>query len=359
MPRAIHQFVPMLHLGDAVGRHTLGLQAELRGRGIESEIYVELEDPETAARTRLVDEEAPEAQSDALFVYQFATASRVADRLAAAKVPLAVNYHNVTPPECFAPWDNGLARHQVTALGQLATLAGVAGLGVAVSQFNRTDLEKAGFADTAVVPPIGAHEAPATGRVSGAPARRTGARWLAVGRIAPNKALEDAIAALLAYRIRHDPQAELTIVGKPALGVYADALRRYAVSLGLGRAVHFRGKLGDDELVRAYGEADVLVVTSVHEGFCLPVVEAMASDLPVVAYRQGALPEVLGSAGVLLDTKHPLAWSDAVRRLQVEEGWRSRVVEAGRTRLPELGLERAAGDLADLLTSEARFAGRS
>jgi len=130
---------------------------------------------------------------------------------------------------------------------------------------------------------------------------------------------------------------------------YADALRRYAAELGLGDAVHFAGKVDDADLREAYRTSDVLVVASEHEGFCLPVVEAMAEGLPVVAHRRGALPEVLGDAGVLLDGKDPEVTADAVHRLQTDDRWRAAVVTAGHRRLPALGLADAATRLVSLL----------
>jgi glycosyltransferase involved in cell wall biosynthesis len=344
----IHQFVPMLHAGDAVGRHTAALQALLAERGFASEIYVELDDPETADRTRPAAAYPGEAAPGDVVVYQFATASDLAGLLAARPEALIVNYHNVTPPELFAPWDNTLARHQVRALGELAQLAGRAVLGVAVSEWNRADLVAAGYAATAVVPPLVDLPAAAPSGGGGGRPRHPGGRWLAVGRLAPNKSVEDILAALLLTRAGPDPLAELTVIGKPAVPAYAEALRSYAAELGIAAAVHFVGHVDDDALARAYAGADVLLVTSEHEGFCLPVVEAMARDLPVVAYRQGALPEVLGDAGVLVDEKDPATLTEAVRRLGADAGWRAAVVAAGRARLAALDVGRAGTALVDL-----------
>ncbi len=349
---AIHQFVPMLHRGDAVGQHTLGVQAELSSRGIDSAIYVELDDPETSSLTKAAARYPDDARPGDVLVYQFATASDLAGWLAARAETLVVNYHNVTPAPLFAPWDNELARHQVRAHLELDGLAARSALGVAVSELNRVDLERAGFAATAVVPPIVALSSTGRGATEGGERpRRKGARWLAVGRLAPNKAVEDAVAALLAYRALHDPAAELSVVGRPAVASYSTALRRYAAELGLAEAVHFAGKVDDQALISAYESADVLVVTSEHEGFCLPVVEAMAHRLPVVAYREGAVPETLGDAGVLVEAKDPVTLADAVGRLQNDGGLRDSVLAAGDRRLPALGLDRAGARLAELLVA--------
>lgn len=354
---AVHQFVPMLHEEDAVGRHTMAVREELRRRGVDSEIFVETVDPATAADSRPAEEYLATAGPADVVCYQFATASDLAPRFAAHPGRVVLDYHNVTPPELFASWDNGLARHQVAALAQLDLLAPTAVLGVADSEWNRSDLVARGCPATAVVPPVvklatGVPRAvpPAAVTPAGLSPRpgRSGALWLSVGRIAPSKALEDAIAALFAYRARYDPEAKLLVVGRSALPSYDRALRGYAADLGLAGAVRFAGPVDDAVLSSAYKEADALVVTSDHEGFCLPLVEAMAHGLPVVAYRQGAVPEVLGGAGVLLDEKDADTVADALFGVR-RAGERDRLAAAGYARLAELDLGRAAARLVDLL----------
>ncbi len=394
----VHQFVPMLHREDAVGQHALAVQALLRARGVPSEVYVELPDPETVHLTRPVASYPEHAAPGDVLVYQFATPSPMARWLAGRDEVLVVNYHNITPPECFAPWDNLLARRHVAARDELSALAGRARLGVAVSEFNRADLVAAGFAETRVVPPVvhllgpgdaatpsatvareGADSHPevepetkgeaegeiwgSTGRGPGgnAPARpgSTGSRWLTVGRLAPNKAVELVVEALLVHRVRHDAGATLSVVGRPALASYARALHAFVAELGLAGAVRFEGRLGDDALRHAYRSSDVLVVASEHEGFCLPVVEAMAHDLPVVARRRGAIPEVLGDAGILVDAPGPFALSDAIAEVVGDPGVRHGLVDAGRRRLATLALADAGAQLVELLLSVRAPAGRA
>jgi glycosyltransferase involved in cell wall biosynthesis len=349
----IHQFVPMLHVGDAVGRHTLALQASVRAGGVESQIFVERDDPDTSALTVAARHYPEVATAGDLLVYQFATESALVPWLVARSEPLVVNYHNVTPPELFAPWDNALARAQLRAQGQLRLLARRALLGVAVSEFNRADLVAAGLGPTVTVPPIMDPLPRQAGRVpepaAGVARPRAGARWLVVGRLAPNKAVEAAVDALFVHRRRFDPEATLTVVGKPALAGYAAALADHVAALGLAHAVRFAGRVDDAGLAEEYGRADVLVVTSEHEGFCLPVVEAMAYGVPVVAYRQGALPEVLADAGVLVAGKDPFDLARAAHRVCADPGRAADLVDRGRRRLAELHLDDAGERLGTLL----------
>jgi len=350
---AIHQFVPMLHHGDAVGRHTLRLREVMAARGIRSQIYVELDDPETVSETRPFASYAQEAESGDVLIYQFATASAIASWLQARPEPLVVNYHNVTPPDLYAAWDNGMARHQLRAQSELRALAPRAALGLAVSSFNESELREAGFGRTAVVPPA-AMVPTGSGARSGAPApERPGARWVAVGRLAPNKAIEFAVMGLLVTRRHHDPAATLEVVGRPVVPSYTAALQRFIDELGLHDAVIFSGALSDAELAAALADSDVLVVTSQHEGFGVPVIEAMTLGLPVVANRIGALPEVIGDGGLLVDTTDPCALAGAVARMLGEPGLKETLGEAARRRVAALDLPSAGERAVDLVAALA------
>jgi len=348
----IHQFVPVLHSGDAVGRHTLCLRDAIAARGIESRIYVDMSESGTRDQTSPVLDYPAQAVAGDVLLYQFATASPMASWLATRGERLVVNYHNITPPELLAPWDNHLALGQVRAQAELGLLVQRTALAVADSHYNRDHLVAAGFAETAVVPPSAAlaPEIIAAGARTGKRATRSvGARWLCVGRIAPNKAIEDIIAALLVTRVHHDAAATLSVIGKPATASYVDALHRYVASLGLSDAVSFGGHAGDATVAAAYAQSDVLVVTSEHEGYCVPVVEAMTVGLPVVAFRQGALPEVLGAAGVLVDSKDPYTLSSTIGAVLSDATLRATLAREAARRVAELDLATAADRFVSLL----------
>jgi glycosyltransferase involved in cell wall biosynthesis len=354
----IHHFVPVLHRGDAVGRHTLRLRDATRGRGVPSEIFVDTIDDDTADETVAVLAYPDVAAPGDVVVYQFATASALAPWLAGRSETLVVNYHNVTPPELMAPWDNHLALGQLRAQGDLRLLAPRTALAVADSAYNEAHLAAAGFTTTTVISPSAALHTESADR--GASAHRSvggagrGARWLAVGRVSPNKALESTIAALAVAHAQGDVGATLRVIGKPATDSYVKALHRYVAELGLADAVQFGGHAGDATVAAAYAEADVLVVTSEHEGFCVPVVEAMSAGLPVVAFDRGAVPEVLGGSGVLVSDKDPFALAAAIATLLGDAVRRTALIEGGRRRVAELDLDSATNRFVDLLVRLAR-----
>jgi glycosyltransferase involved in cell wall biosynthesis len=171
--------------------------------------------------------------------------------------------------------------------------------------------------------------------------------------MAPNKAIEDVVTALLVARSTSDPDATLDIVGKPVVASYTDALHRFVAEAGLDTAVTFRGHAADNDLAAAYARADVLVVSSEHEGFGVPLIEAMSVGLPIVASPSGALPEVVGQAGVSVDTKDPWALAATIAELLSDGERCAALAAAGRAQLVQLDLDTAGDRLIDLVCSVA------
>jgi glycosyltransferase involved in cell wall biosynthesis len=350
--RGVHLFVPMLHRFDAVGEHTRALRRRLTEEGIASRIYTELPDPSTAEETRPYLAYAEDAEPGDVLVYQFATESVMARWLAARPEPLVLNYHSATPPGYFIPWNNGIARLQVQSLLELSDIAPHADLGIAVSAFDMAELQAAGCTSTVVIPvanvaypPIEPDPATVERLEEERRARGTGASWLSVGRLAPNKGHQNVVAALFVARMTTDPGAHLTLVGAPSEPNYAHALRRYANSLGLGEAVDFVSGIDDATLAAYYRASDVLVMLSDHEGFGVPLIEAMAHGTPVVAYDAGAVAEILGDAGILLENKHPRHVASAIHRLLANPAEAARLAARGRERVEALDLQNAGNRL--------------
>jgi glycosyltransferase involved in cell wall biosynthesis len=327
---AVHQIVPTLSPGDAVGRHTLAVRGALRGAGLSSEIFTDDLSPALTGEARPLDALPVPGTPGMALIYQCSIGNEVVDRLVARPEPLIVDYHNLTPVAHLLRWAPDMAHLVGWGRGQLGDLANRAVLGLGDSAFNTEDLVAAGFGRTAVVPILMSiadlrHPHPPR-------ADRPGRRWLFVGRIVPNKAQHDIVLALAWHRAVHDPTAELHLVGSDAAPAYTVALRELIDSLGLGDAVRITSGLDDAALAREYAEADVFVCLSDHEGFCIPVLEAMANDVPVVAYASSALPETVGSGGLLLPAKDPALVSAAVHRVATDHPLQATLVANGRAR---------------------------
>ncbi len=326
----VHQFLSTFEPG-AVGMHTILARDALRAAGHTSEIWA-LQIHPAYAGTGARPAETFHGPAD-LLVYQMAIGSSVAEIVRARAEPLVVNHHNLTPWRLLVGWEPAAAHGVALGIAQLHALAARAALGLAVSHYNEADLIEAGYQHTAVVP-ILVDLARFDVVAPDATVSRGGpTTWLFVGRLARNKAQHDIVKALAAYRRFHDPTARLVLVGGGVDEPYGRALRRFVHALDLDDAVTFAGAAPAEALVAHYEAADVFVVCSEHEGFCVPLLEAWHFGLPIVAYAAAAVPETLGEAGVLLGVKDSCTVANAVHHVVGDAALRRRLVDAGRARL--------------------------
>jgi glycosyltransferase involved in cell wall biosynthesis len=345
---AIHQFIPSFTAGSAVGTHALQVTAVLREMGIDTRTWVG--ESRGVPRREVSSYRRFRGASDpnAFLLYQLSTGSLMADFVQQRPEPKIVNYHNVTPASYMDPWEPLLVPELVEGRHQLTRLAPVTDLGIGVSEYNTTEMEDAGYAKASVAPfladydQLGGVSDPAVEERLRRAKAGGGADWLFVGRVSPHKCHHDVVKAFAAYRRVYDPRARLWFVGGSASHLYLTTLGKYAAALGLADAVHLVGSVPQSTLVAHFRTADVYVCLSEHEGFCVPLLEAMWHAVPVVAYRAAAVPETLGDppAGVLLDDKTPSMVAAAVHRVVTDEAVRDQLVAAGRRRVEHYSIVR-------------------
>jgi glycosyltransferase involved in cell wall biosynthesis len=309
--RRLDQLLGALHAADAVGDEARSIQALLRREGFASEIYAGRVDTALAAEARPL-QEAPGGPC----LYHFAPGSPATAAALAGGGPLGIVYHNVTPASFFARWSPEAARLSACAPEELRRLAPASRVAVAHSEFSRADLQAAGFSRAEVVPfPVAAPRArptPVLERMwrDGRPT------FLCVGRVVPNKRLEDALAAFAAYQRRHEPRSRLLVIGETdSCAPYARALAGVASSLGVTDAV-FCGRASEADLAAAWSAADAMLFLSAHEGYGVPVVEALQRGVPVIARDAGAVRETLRGGGVLVEDASPAATADLMAAVQ-------------------------------------------
>lgn len=354
---AVHQFISTLAPGDAVSHHTLEVRRLLRDLGLESEIYARQRLYEMNARARpFRDYDGRRAPGETMLLYQAAIGSVIADFVARRPEGKIVNYHNLTPPEYFLVWEPHVAMELEVGRRQIAGLAADAVAAVCDSSFNEADAKAMGYERTAVAPILldlsgfdGEVDAATLDRLAAAK-HQGGADWLFVGRLAPNKAQHDLVKALAVNRRIYDPRARLHLVGGPSSETYGRALRGYVAALDLDGVVTLSGSVPQAVLAAHYQAADVFVCASEHEGFCIPLLEAMHHRVPVVAYRAGAVPETLGGAGLLVGRKDAATLAGAVARVLDDRDLRGRLVDAGTERIAEFVLDRSRARFREVLS---------
>jgi len=347
MTRAVHQLLPDFAFGDAIGAITLQTQAMLRELGFASEIYADVIDERRLHAARRAEQLQDDLRDGDAVVYHLSIGSRLAYTVAALDVPVMILYHNITPPAYYQSTNPRVAVRLQQGREELAMLVPRVALCAGVSAFNVEEMRLLGARRTAVIlPPVDLQ------RLRPRPSQPRQPLLLFVSRVAPNKRHDDLIRTLAALRATVQPDTRLCIVGRTTdTEDYVAALRRLADDLGVAGAVEWAGRLDDAAVGDLYARAAVFVCASEHEGFCVPLLEAMAFDVPVVAYAGGAVPDTLGGAGILLRHKDPLLWAGAVDRILRDAPLRTSLVAAGRRRLRDFAPDAVRARLAAALKS--------
>ncbi len=356
-PVAVHQFVPTLNPHDATGTHTLRLREALRRAGWRSEIFAEAIHDDLAGSAYKHWSYPEHAARGDVAIYQFTTSSPVAAYLAEHHLPLILDFHNFTGPEHFTGWEPHNVVRATRAAEELATLAPRAELGLAKSEFSRQELRRAGCRRSVVVPVLadyGRVLAPPDPRVAAELARARaagGADILFVGRVVPSKGQHELIKALWAYRRLYDRPARLHLLGGTSSYEYAKALLGFVADLGLTGAVRIAGEVSDASLAAHYAAADVFLSLSAHEGFGVPLVEAMVAGVPVVTRGVGAVPDTVDAAALVLRADDHAYVAAALHRACTDERLRAVLVAAGRRRAAALSGDAAAEQIVEAVAS--------
>lgn len=352
---AIHQFLPTFADRDAIGSHVMQTQRLIRSLGLASEIYSEDIHPEMRSRGHPFADLSASANKTTGLLYHASTGCRNFDSLLSWEGPFFVDYHNITDPAFFERWSPGASDNMRLARRQLAQLAPRCDVAVAHSQFSAEELTAIDFPSPAVVPILldftqfdGPPDRRRLGRLKKA-AEQGGAHWLYVGRVAPNKCHHDLIGAFAVYQAAFDPQARLSLVGGATSESYWAALESLCRELELRASVEFADTVSPGDLLAFYRSADLFVSMSEHEGFGVPLLEAMHVGVPVVAYGAAAVPETVGEAALLLGTKDPVAVAVAARRALTDPELKAGLVKAGHARVDELSLENTRRMMLDAL----------
>lgn len=334
----INQWVPAAHKGDAIGDSARRMRALLRSMGHDSEIFALTIDDDL--RHDIQPFSDPAAKRGDVTIFHFALPSPMSAAFATLSHGRILQYHNVTPARFFAPYAPSLFRLASIARDELAGLASVCDLALGDSEYNRRELEDLGFTRTGVLP-----IAVNTDRLTNAPRHPVLedilddglVNFLFVGRIAPNKKIEDHIRLAEQYKRYIDAYYRFIFVGRYDVvpQYYATIRALLSEYKMLEDRFIFAGPVPDVELAAYYRASSVYVSLSEHEGFCVPLVEAMAMDVPVLAYSAAAVPDTLGGAGVQFAPKDLEYAAELLGMLAFEDSPREEVLAGQRRRLQD------------------------
>lgn len=269
---------------------------------------------------------------------------------------LILVYHNISPAEAFVPYEPGFAglldagRRDLTLLRSRVTMA------LCDSAYNAAELIALGYGDVRVSPliidPRSLQDIPTDeGTANHLDKMITGPTALFVAQILPHKRHELLVQAFHVLATYLLPEAHLIMVGSPRLPRYAQAVQRQIAELGLHRA-WVTGAVAQDTLRAFYERADLFVTASDHEGFCVPLLEAMSFDVPIVARATSAIPETLGGAGMLVDPDDgPLVIAEAWATMLTDTEQRTELIAKGAARVRDFNPDDARAQVLQHLIS--------
>jgi glycosyltransferase involved in cell wall biosynthesis len=327
-PRRVHQLLATLSYGDAIGNEALAIQRHLRAAGFESDIFSEGVHPRVAHLARPLWEYRQVSSPETVCLFHFSIGGAAGPLIFHAPDRLAIIYHNITPPEWFVGYHRLLTQLCHHGRRELAAFAKRTELALGDSEFNRQELEHAGYRRTAVLPIV--LDLSVYARPTSPMVRRLydddRTNVLFVGRVIPNKKIDDLIRVFAIYQKFIEPRSRLLVVGDlRGQERYADALQAMVDRFRLSEVV-FTGHVDHDELLAYYRLADVFLCLSEHEGFCVPLIEAMQFELPVMAFDAGAVADTLRGGGILLKHKPPEEVAELLDLLVKDQRLRSAVL---------------------------------
>ena len=352
--RAIHQIVAGYANGDAISNEVRVMRALFRSWGYESQVYSEQKRilPELRGEARDLVASRGDFRPEDVVLLHLSIGSDVNDIFQTLPGRKAILYHNITPPEYFRGVQDQTAHMLARGRQQAQALAGSAAVVMADSRFNAEEIAAMGHANPHVLPLVLDFS-----MLRAKPDRRILRQYrdgmvniLFVGRCAPNKKIEDLLNAFYYFQRYVQPASRLIHVGS-----YAGMEQYHALLLTRMRELQLKnvelvGSVRQDELNAYYDVSRAFLCLSDHEGFCIPLLEAMTHDLPVVAYGVGAVPETLDGAGVLMHEKRFDLIAETLGRVAEDESLRTAILKGQRARLARYEKLNLADDLRRFLS---------
>ncbi len=348
--REIHQLVHTLSYGDAISGEVFALQRCFKELGFKSEIYAINVNPRYKGLALDYREFDPEFNSEVILHYSLGSPLNDLYRKL-AKASRGLIFHNLTPSKWFEGVNPRIVHDIEQGARELPELCAISSRLIADSRFNANEISSYGENISVLELPIDPvrWDLEANPGISSLLASDPGIHLLHVGRLAPNKCVEDIIKTFHFLHHYIEKRSRLWLVGIDIdTELYSFSLKRLAKQLEVDKVVNFCGCMADSEIKALYQGASAYLCMSEHEGFCLPVVEAMHFGLPVVAYASSALPDTIKDGGILVKEKKYPEIAELINRLCKDMELRNKVVQSGKARVAELSYDNFKKQVAQL-----------
>lgn len=332
----IINMIPILAFGDAVGNDALAVHRCLKKAGYDSIIAADHVDERLGGDIAVSVDDLSFIKQEDIVIYHLSTGHRLNERFGALACRKIVKYHNITPPDFFFGYEKETVKACIAGYKEAAELSGKPEFAFADSSYNKSELRALGYeCEIEVLPILIPFE-----DYKKEPDREVMEKMddgltniIFTGRVVPNKRQEDIIRAFYFYQKYYNPRSRLILAGNHELiPAYYESLKEYMKALGVKNVI-FSGHIKFPAILAYYKSADLFLCMSDHEGFCVPLLEAMFFDVPIVAKNTTAVGETLGGSGVLLPDGEPEMAAGIMNRILTDEPLRKKVLENQRERL--------------------------
>lgn len=350
--KAIHQFHSGSAYGDAVTNSLLFMRSLLRELGFNSIIYVEHVAPALAHELEHFSNYVPSDDS-AIFLHH--SMGHDLDKWVQNLDGIIwLIYHNITPPHFFDK-KSPFKHYAQKGLQQLQSFKPKIKAAIAVSPFNAQNLHDIGYDNVEIIPVLfdvnAFKKRPWNDALVQAQSQIP--TIVFVGRIAPHKKQLELvrIAAFLKASI-NDPFQLILIGGYSDTEAYIAQIHEEIATHHLNGYVRLTGKISEEDLYAWYRAADVFVCMSEHEGFCVPIIEAMAFDVPVIALNNSNLEHTLGEGGILVRDNNPAAIAALIKLLLNNRPLRRNILMAQQKHIQSFDRSHILQQLANFLQKQ-------
>ena len=349
--QGIHQILVTMETKDAISNEAITIKNILKKMGYNSQIYAQIINPELKYKVRKYTDYKKHGPND-IIIYHHSIGIDFLDLIKNLDCKVIMIYHNITPPEFFLGINEKLACLCRLGIHQLEELKNLVNVVVTKSEFSKNDLVKLGYQNVQVMSMLldkkKYEKEPIKNFIS---KYQNSINILHVGRLTKHKQVDEIIKIFHYYNDKINPNSNLFLVGRPVnfSDMYYLSLKSLVKKEKI-KNVHFITNADDKKLITYYSLADVFITMSQHEGFCVPLVEAMMFKVPIIANNSSAIPYTLGEGGVLINNETYEEVAKIIEKITDDKTFRNQLIVKQSHQYQKLYLKDNISLLRELIT---------